>query len=1115
MTPASPPGRRSPSGRPRLSRLLGPIHRRLLLLPLLLAGAAGTAVAAARLGEGGPPPRWSASAGEAADTVPVFGPRRLDAGRGSAAVHVERFAAPASEGAFVLRVVDGDGRGNGRVSGLSLRVNGAEVATAASLARVGGTLDVPVALLGQNTIEASVEGPAGAGISLVVLQVPEPSFTVFGPKTVQRSAGAPVVVTERFPLPVGSAGPYRLHVINGAADGSARTPSATIRVNGVQVVGPSDLSRNVGALLRDVPLAAENRIEVELRGAPGSRLTYRVTATDTAAPQITITAPPADLVTREAQVEVAGTVEDATPISVTVNGAAAARNGTGFRATVPLSAEGTNTLTVSATDAAGNRTDSVRTVIRDTEAPVLAILTPAEGEAAADSIIEVRGTVRDRSAVQANVNGVPVTVDGNGAFSVRVPVIEGNNFLTLAATDAAGNASSVVRQVLRDTRAPELSVTAPAEGLVTKESTITVTGTATDVSAVTVTINGVQAGRDESGAFRADVPLAADGPVVLQVVAADGAGNTARAERHVVRDTQAPALSLAAPAEGLVTRESAVTVSGRVEDATALTLTLGGAPVEIGADGGFTASAPLPADGPVALALAATDAAGNRAELVRTVIRDTQAPAIELASPTDGAVVRTAALTVTGRVRDAGTVQLTVNGTAAQVDADGAFTAALTLAEGANAIEVRAVDQAGNEGRAAAAVVLDTQAPVFQALAPADGVVVRDEVAVVTGRVVDATTVAVTVNGVPTALATDGSFQASVALAEGETSVVITLTDAAGNEASAVVRIVRDSHPPVITVASPAEGTTTDAENVTLSGTVTDATAVTLTVNGASVEVGANGAFTLQAPLAAGVNAFAFQATDAAGNTSTVTRTVTREEEDDTGLPPDPSTVASPIDPTVATHLGEAAAFLYTGENPIQTGVAPGTIVEHRTAVLRGRVLTRDGAPLSGVRVSVRGHPELGQTLSRRDGAYDLAVNGGGTATLDFEKDGYLPAQRATGTAWLEFGALDDVALVPLDSRVTGVALSAATAEAQVARGSVVSDGDGPRQATVLFAPGTEAFLELPDGTTRPVSTLSIRATEYTVGAGGPLAMPGALPGTSGYTYAVELSADEAIAAGG
>src|SRR5207248_588694 len=44
--------------------------------------------------------------------------------------------------------------------------------------------------------------------------------------------------------------------------------------------------------------------------------------------------------------------------------------------------------------------------------------------------------------------------------------------------------------------------------------------------------------------------------------------------------------------------------------------------------------------------------------------------------------------------------------------------------------------------------------------------------------------------------------------------------------------------------------------------------------------------------------------------------------------------------------------------------------------------------------------------------------------------------------------------------------------------------------------------------------TLHLRASEYTVGTGGSQAMPAPLPANSGYTYAVELSADEAQAAG-
>jgi hypothetical protein len=46
------------------------------------------------------------------------------------------------------------------------------------------------------------------------------------------------------------------------------------------------------------------------------------------------------------------------------------------------------------------------------------------------------------------------------------------------------------------------------------------------------------------------------------------------------------------------------------------------------------------------------------------------------------------------------------------------------------------------------------------------------------------------------------------------------------------------------------------------------------------------------------------------------------------------------------------------------------------------------------------------------------------------------------------------------------------------------------------------------------MTELTVRATEYTVGDTGPERMPGGLPVASGYTYAVELSVDEAMAEG-
>src|SRR6202008_3854501 len=94
-------------------------------------------------------------------------------------------------------------------------------------------------------------------------------------------------------------------------------------------------------------------------------------------------------------------------------------------------------------------------------------------------------------------------------------------------------------------------------------------------------------------------------------------------------------------------------------------------------------------------------------------------------------------------------------------------------------------------------------------------------------------------------------------------------------------------------------------------------------------------------------------------------------------LPPDPVTVAPALDRTVATTLAAATEFLYTGDNPIQTGVAPGTILAKQATVLRGRVIGRDGAPLSGVRIMLLNHSQFGSTLSRADGVFDMAANGG------------------------------------------------------------------------------------------------------------------------------------------
>jgi RHS repeat-associated protein len=142
---------------------------------------------------------------------------------------------------------------------------------------------------------------------------------------------------------------------------------------------------------------------------------------------------------------------------------------------------------------------------------------------------------------------------------------------------------------------------------------------------------------------------------------------------------------------------------------------------------------------------------------------------------------------------------------------------------------------------------------------------------------------------------------------------------------------------------------------------------------------------------------------------------------------------------------------------------------------------------------------------------FDLAVNGGGQLTVKFERPGYCPVQRQVVTPWTDYLCLPDVILMAMDPVANPVTLG--NNSFQLARGSAQTDGDGARQATLLLSAGTSANLVV-NGAAQKVNSLNIRATEFTVGTKGSATMPAPLPGNSAFTYCVELSADEAVAAG-
>lgn len=135
-------------------------------------------------------------------------------------------------------------------------------------------------------------------------------------------------------------------------------------------------------------------------------------------------------------------------------------SGKGFNCSyVPTTAlgDGSHTVYVDAKDHDGNAAvqKSVQFTV-DTVAPTLNVTSPTEGLKTNEDTVTVSGTTNDAtsSPVKVTVNGDAVTVQENGLFTKVVTLSEGENTITIIATDSAGKQTTVVRHVTKDTGAP-------------------------------------------------------------------------------------------------------------------------------------------------------------------------------------------------------------------------------------------------------------------------------------------------------------------------------------------------------------------------------------------------------------------------------------------------------------------------------------------------------------------------------------------------------------------------------------------------------------------------------------------------------------------------------------
>ncbi|QXE90952.1 hypothetical protein KP001_21695 [Geomonas subterranea] len=605
---------------------------------------------------------------------------------------------------------------------------------------------------------------------------------------------------------------------------------------------------------------------------------------------------------------------------VTTSSAVPSASAAGWSATAPASVtavEGSNTFYAWAKDAAGNvsaaKSATVTVTLPDTTAPVVGSFTlpatattltvPVSAFTATDNVAVTGYLVTTSSAApSASAAGWSATAPAS------VTAVAGSNTFYAWAKDAAGNVSAArsatVTVTLPDTTAPVVGTfTLPATAT---SLTVPVSAfTATDNVAVTgylVTTSSAAPSASAAG-WSATAPAsvtAVAGSNTFYAWAKDAAGNVSAAKSATVTvtlpDTTAPVVgsfALPATATTLTVPVSAFTASDNVAVTGYLISTGSAAPSASAIGWSMAPPAVVTAvEGNNTFYAFAKDAAGNvSAGKSATVTVTIPAPTADTTNPTlvvstlaDGSYTNKVTLNISGSATDAGGLQsLTINGQAVAVNPDGSFSAAVTLVAGANVITVVAADQAGNAQSDVRTITFDPTAPVLSITAPGDNSDSAQSFTTVTGTVDESSTVTVTDNGgnQTSAAISGNTFSATVNLVAGVNTITITATDLAGNVTSAK-RTVTYTPTGALTMAVtyPAQDITTSKSSIVLTGTVADTVGkatVLVKMSGRTYKprVDSTGLFKQQLRfLKNGTYVITVTATDAAGNSSTVTRNV-------------------------------------------------------------------------------------------------------------------------------------------------------------------------------------------------------------------------------------------------
>lgn len=255
-------------------------------------------------------------------------------------------------------------------------------------------------------------------------------------------------------------------------------------------------------------------------------------------------------------------------------------------------------ITIKATDQAGNVTTkndtdatlgaSLRLRVKEKGAPVITITSPTASARLTNNKPQIAFTVTDADSgvnpdtikitigATAITTGITKTASGKGFTCTYTPttaLADGSNTIKVDASDYDGNAAAQKSVTfIVDTVPPTLSITAPANNLVTNQAACTVTGTTNDATSspctVTVKLNSGAAEKvtvNADGTFSKALTLVA-GSNTITVVSTDSAGKSSTVTRSVTLDQIAPVIKSVAATPNPVDAGKTYVISVEVTD---------------------------------------------------------------------------------------------------------------------------------------------------------------------------------------------------------------------------------------------------------------------------------------------------------------------------------------------------------------------------------------------------------------------------------------------------------------------------------------------------------------------------------------------------------------------